>query len=83
MNYLREKKIIINQDLFDNMLIPYLHSKAIKNQDLPLSFEVGLFNVYMGNDKAWGVEKFLLLVELDCLCDCCITRSHFSKFSRR
>ena len=57
MNYLREKKIIINQDLFDNMLIPYLHSKAIKNQDLPLSFEVGLFNVYMGNDKAWGVEK--------------------------
>ena len=39
------------------MLIPYLHSKAIKNQDLPLSFEVGLFNVYMGNDKAWGVEK--------------------------
>lgn len=57
MNYLREKRIIINQDLFDNMLIPYLHSKAIKNQDLPLSFEVGLFNVYMGNDKAWGVEK--------------------------
>lgn len=39
------------------MLIPYLHSKAIKNQDLPLSFEVGLFNVYMGNVKAWGVEK--------------------------
>ena len=57
MNYIREKKIIINQDLFDNMLIPYLRSKAIKNQDLPLSFEVGLLNVYMGNDKAWGVEK--------------------------
>ena len=57
MNYLREKKIIINQDLFDNMLIPYLHNKAIKNQDLSLAFEVGLFNVYMGNDKAWGIGK--------------------------
>lgn len=57
MNYLREKKIIINQDLFDNMLIPYLRSKAIKNQDLPLAFGVGLINVYMGNDKAWGVDN--------------------------
>lgn len=57
MNYLREKKIIINQDMFDNMLIPYLRSKAIKNQDLSLAFEVGLLNVYMGNDKAWGVDN--------------------------
>lgn len=57
MNYLRKKNIIINQDLFDKMLVPYLHSKAKKNKDLPLAFEVGLLNVYMGNDNAWGVDN--------------------------
>jgi len=57
LNYLRKRNIIINQDLFEHMLIPYLQNKAIKNKDIPLAFEVGLFNVYLGNDKAWGVDK--------------------------
>lgn len=57
LNYLREKNIIINRDLFDDMLIPYLQNKAMKSKNLALAFQVGLFNVYMGNDKAWGVDN--------------------------
>ena len=57
LDYLRKRNIIINKDLFDKMLIPYLYSKAKRNKDLSLACEVGLFNVYMGNDKAWGVDN--------------------------
>lgn len=57
LNYLRTHNIIINTDLFDEMLIPYLKDKAMEEKDLPLAFLVGLFNVYLGNDRAWGVEK--------------------------
>lgn len=57
LNYLRRRNIIIDKDLFDNMLIPYLNCKAKKNKDLPLAFELGLLNVYMGKDKAWGVDN--------------------------
>ncbi|MEF9984472.1 MAG: hypothetical protein RR710_08025 [Oscillospiraceae bacterium] len=55
--YLRERNIIINQDLFENMLIPYLRDKALKNKDISMAFEIGLLNVYLGNDSAWGVDK--------------------------
>lgn len=57
LGYLRKNNIIINYDLFEKMLIPYLQSKAIRDKDIPLAFEVGLFNVYLGNDNAWGVDK--------------------------
>lgn len=57
LDYLRKRNIIINKDLFDKMLIPYLYSKAKRNKDLSIACEVGLFNVYMGNDKAWGVDN--------------------------
>lgn len=57
LNYLREQNVIVNNDLFELMLIPYLQDKAIDKKDLPLSFLIGLFNVYLGNDRAWGVEK--------------------------
>jgi hypothetical protein len=39
------------------MLIPYLKDKALDEKDLPLAFMVGFFNVYLGNDRAWGIEK--------------------------
>lgn len=57
LSYIRKKDVIINYDLFEKMLIPYLQSKAIRNKNLPLAFEMGLFNVYLGNDNAWGVDK--------------------------
>ncbi|EGT4545253.1 hypothetical protein AB2V88_08235 [Clostridioides difficile] len=57
LNYLRENNIIINHDLFESMLIPYLQIKACNKKDLPLAFQIGLFNVYLGNDKAWGIDK--------------------------
>lgn len=57
LDYLRQRNIIINKDLFDKMLMPYLYGKAKKNKDLSIACEVGLFNVYMGNDKAWGVDN--------------------------
>ncbi len=57
LNYLRTQNIIINTDLFDEMLIPYLKDKALKEKELPLAFLVGLFNVYLGNDRTWGIEK--------------------------
>lgn len=57
LSYLREKDIIINYDLFEKMFIPYLQSKAIKERNIPLALEVGLFNVYLGNDNAWGIDK--------------------------
>lgn len=58
LSYLRKNNIIINYDLFENMFLPYLQNKAMRNNDIPLAFEVGLFNVYLGNDKAWGVDKY-------------------------
>jgi hypothetical protein len=57
LNYLRKNNIIINHDLFENMFLPYLQNKSIQNNDIPLAFEVGLFNVYLGNDNTWGVDK--------------------------
>jgi len=57
LNYLREHNIIINNDLFELMLIPYLQNKACEKKDLSLAFLTGLFNVYLGNDRAWGVDK--------------------------
>ncbi|OLN26102.1 NACHT domain-containing protein [Desulfosporosinus metallidurans] len=57
LNYLRTQNIIINVDLFKKMLIPYLQNKALEEKDLPLAFLIGLFNVYLGNDRAWGVDK--------------------------
>lgn len=57
LSYLRKKDIVINYDLFQKMLIPYLQSKAKRCKSLPLAFEVGLFNVYLGNDRAWGVDN--------------------------
>lgn len=57
LNYLRENNIIINHDLFESMLIPYLQIKACNEKDLPLAFQIGSFNVYLGNDKAWGIDK--------------------------
>lgn len=57
LNYLRTQNIIINVDLFEKMLIPYLQNKALEEKDLSLSFLIGLFNVYLGNDRAWGVDK--------------------------
>ncbi|MFZ7130765.1 MAG: NACHT domain-containing protein [Eubacteriales bacterium] len=57
LNYFRTQNIIINTELFDEMLIPYLKDKALEEKDLPLAFLVGLFNVYLGNDRAWGIEK--------------------------
>ena len=61
LNYLRNNHIIINYDLFELMLIPYLQNKAFEKKDLPLAFEVGLFNVYLGNDRAWGIDKSFYL----------------------
>lgn len=58
LNYLRTQNIIINVDLFDKMFIPYLQNKALEEKDLTLAFLVGLFNVYLGNDKAWGIDKY-------------------------
>lgn len=57
LNYLRTQNIIINADLFDKMLIPYLQNKALEEKDISLAFLVGLFNVYLGNDRAWGIDK--------------------------
>lgn len=57
LNYFRKNNIIINYDLFEKMFLPYLQSKAMKTKDIPLAFEIGLFNVYLGNDTAWGVDK--------------------------
>lgn len=57
LNYFRKNNIIINYDLFEKMFLPYLQSKAMKTQNIPLAFEIGLFNVYLGNDAAWGVDK--------------------------
>lgn len=57
LNYFRKNNIIINYDLFEKMLLPYLQSKAMQSKDIPLAFEIGLFNVYLGNDTAWGVDK--------------------------
>lgn len=57
LGYLRENNIIINKDLFENMLLPYLQRKAMRSNDISLAFEVGLFNVYLGKDKAWGVDN--------------------------
>lgn len=57
LKYFRKSNIIINYDLFEKMLLPYLQSKAIRTKDIPLAFEIGLFNVYLGNDTAWGVDK--------------------------
>ena len=57
IRYLRKSDIIINKDLFEDMLIPYFKEKAIRNKDISLAFEVGMFNVYLGKDKAWGVDN--------------------------
>ena len=57
LNYLRTHNIIINFDLFEKMFIPYLQNKALEEKDLALAFLVGLFNVYLGKDRAWGVDK--------------------------
>ena len=59
LGYLRKQNIIINYDLFDNMLMPYLCRKALKEKDIALALQVGLFNVYLGNDNAWGVDNDL------------------------
>lgn len=57
LSYLRKNNIIINYDLFEKMLIPHLKNKAIRENDISLAFEVGLFNVYLGNDRTWGIDK--------------------------
>lgn len=57
LTFLRNSNVIINKDLFENMLIPYLQNKAMKTKDIPLALTVGVFNVYLGNDRAWGVDK--------------------------
>lgn len=57
LGYLRKNNIIINYDLFERMLIPHLKNKAIRENDISLAFEVGMFNVYLGNDRAWGIDK--------------------------
>lgn len=57
LNHFRKNNIIINYDLFEKMFLPYLQSKAMKTKDIPLAFEIGLFNVYLGNDTDWGVDK--------------------------
>lgn len=57
LSYLRKNNIVINYDFFERMLIPHLKNKAIKENDISLAFEVGLFNVYLGNDRAWGIDK--------------------------
>ena len=59
LGYLRKQNIIINYDLFDNMLMPYLHRKAVKEKDISLALQGGLFNVYLGKDNAWGVDNDL------------------------
>lgn len=59
LGYLREHNIIIDYDLFDSMLMPYLHRKAIKEKDISLALQGGLFNVYLGKDNAWGVDNDL------------------------
>ena len=55
LGYLRDYNIIIDYDLFDSMLMPYLHRKAIREKDISLALQGGLFNVYLGKDNAWGV----------------------------
>jgi hypothetical protein len=57
LNYLRTQNIIINIDLFEKMLIPYLENKALEEKDITLAFLIGLFNVYLGKDSAWGIDK--------------------------
>lgn len=57
LNYLRTQNIIINIDLFEKMLIPYIENKALEEKDIILAFLIGLFNVYLGKDTAWGVDK--------------------------
>ncbi len=57
LNYLRTNNLIINYDLFESLFIPYLQKQALKRHDLALACQLGLFNVYLGNDQAWGVEK--------------------------
>ncbi|WP_421535581.1 NACHT domain-containing protein [Priestia sp. D3YE.R1] len=54
--YIREKHLLINNDFFYKMLIPYLKNKAIKENDLSLSFTLGLYDVYLGKNRSWGVE---------------------------
>lgn len=56
LGYLRKNNIIINYDLFDQMLLPYLQNKAIKEKDLSLSFKTNLLNVYAGKDENWIVD---------------------------
>ena len=61
LNYLRTNNIIANNELFEKMLIPYLKNKALDKKDLSLAFIIGLINVYLGNDRAWGVDKAFYL----------------------
>ena len=56
--FLRKKDIIVNYDMFENLLIPHLQNQSEKNNDLPLAFEISLFNVYLDNDDNWGVDKY-------------------------
>ncbi|SHI01033.1 hypothetical protein SAMN02745196_02320 [Clostridium collagenovorans DSM 3089] len=57
LNYLRTHNIVVNNELFEKMLVPYLKNKAQEKKDLSLAFMIGLINVYLGNDRAWGVDN--------------------------
>lgn len=55
--FLREKYLLTNIDFFHKMLIPYLKNKAIKTNNIALSQSLGLYDVYLGNNRNWGAEE--------------------------
>jgi hypothetical protein len=55
-NLLREKHLLTNNDFFYKMLIPYLKNKANKTNNIALSQSLGLYDVYLGNNRNWGAD---------------------------
>jgi hypothetical protein len=55
--FLREKYLLTNNDFFYKMLIPYLKNKANKTYNIALSQSLGLYDVYLGNNRNWGADE--------------------------
>ncbi|MBT2217987.1 hypothetical protein KK120_19475 [Virgibacillus dakarensis] len=55
--FIREKHLLTNMDFFYKMLIPYLKNKAITTNDIALTQSLGLYDVYLGNNRNWGADE--------------------------
>ncbi|PGV25934.1 hypothetical protein COD78_00140 [Bacillus cereus] len=54
---LRDLKLLSNQEYFEELFLKYLRKEYVKENNLAGLMELNLFNIYLGNDKNYGIVE--------------------------